>query len=92
MKLGNLKKTSSWDVYGYYTGRYKNFTVKIVEGGDPWKRKREYYWVSLQSKKYEKGINSLWEDKKFNSVDEAKEYAISRVDTFIKELSAGVEE
>jgi len=85
MKLSNRQSASVWDAYGFWSGRYKNFTIRIVEGGDGWKRTIEYYWVSFQSKKYEKGHNSLWEDKKFNSIEDAKEFAIQWVDNFLKE-------
>jgi hypothetical protein len=83
MKLSSLQKYGIWDRFGFYSGRYKNFTIRIVEGADGFGRTLEYYWVSFQSKKYETGFNSLWDGKKFNTIDEAKEYAIQWVDEWI---------
>lgn len=85
MHLSNRNKYDTWDTWGFYKGRYKNFEIKIVEGANAWSRTLEFYWVSFQSKKYEKGHNSLWENKKFKSIEEAKEWAIQWVDNYLNE-------
>lgn len=85
MKLSKRKKHDVFDAFGFYQGRYKRFLIKIQEGGDAWTRAHEYFRVSLKSDKYEKSYNSLWADEKFETIDEAKEFAMNWVDTYIEE-------
>lgn len=85
MKLSRRMKSDHWSAFGHYQGRYKNFVIKIVEGGDGWSRKLDHYWISFQSKKHKKGHNSLWDGNKFYTIEDAKEFAIKWVDDFIKE-------
>lgn len=89
MKLSALKKHSIWDRFGRHEGRYKNFNISIIEGSNGLGRIREYYWVSFESEKYKKGHNSIWENRKFSTIDEAKDYAIKWVNDFTKEQKAG---
>ncbi|EJR32150.1 hypothetical protein [Bacillus mycoides] len=58
--------------------------VKNVEGGDSRERKNKHFWVAFKSEKYKKFFTFLHEDKKFETTDEAKEYAINWIDTYVK--------
>ncbi|HFJ9376702.1 TPA: hypothetical protein ACGW65_000954 [Bacillus paranthracis] len=85
MKLSKRMQYRSFDAFGFYKGRYKNFEVSITEGGDAWKRIHQYFYVSFNSGKYDKRYNSLWDNEKFETIAEAKEYAMNWVDAYIKE-------
>ena len=84
MKLSPRRTTSSWDFFGNYQGRYKTFKVKIIEGSnETFSRKVDHYCVSLDSGKHDARHNSLWDSKKFDTVEEAKAYAIKWIDDFV---------
>lgn len=86
MKLTKIKNRN-FSLLTSWKGRYKLFEVNIREGcnnmwGTP---KADYYYVVLDSSKYSKLYNSLWDEQRFETKEAAEEYAIKWIDNFIKQ-------
>lgn len=79
-------KRDAWAGFDSWSVRYKSFKIRVEEGSTGFSRIVEYYYFVLNNEKTDVRNNSLWQEKRFESLEDAQKAAVDWVDNHLKTL------
>jgi hypothetical protein len=85
MKLKNI--SGKWDHLKTWEGKYKKFKVRIGEGTNKtFGNSCDYYYFVASREEDDIQYNSLWNNNKYNTLEEAQYAAIKWIDEKIRTI------
>lgn len=76
---------SPYDKFDKYKAKYKDYKIYISGASNGWGSKVDYYYFLTENIKEDKTHNSLWNEGKYDVLEDAQTASVKWIDDILKE-------